>query len=447
MSLLFALLGLGIASALTIQNARAERVPKLPFVFSAVHVLYVFPKVLALVVSDTPAADYFRANGVTFTVAYMALLSYLATIIAYYALAPRSEIAYGIDNLASFRRRLSRFSIVVGFLGLLGFLGLMVRTGGVQNYFFNVAFYQLELSGVNVWLIFISRFIYPAIAAMALIAAVRPTRWTLSLLALFAVFPIMNVVFLFRRSDLLFLGFIGISALTISGRLRINRMVMVSAIGFGALLITLFPFLRQESISAVTGWDYGTYNMTIQERIAQSFEVNDDDEIVRAASIIDYTYNWGEYEYGTFIWDSLVNQFVPATLVGAQTKSALLIGRASEIDLSRGYFDVQSHFYVAPMGFAQAYQQLGPFGWVIFAALGALVARVERKSWKASNRIFLMVAIPIVCLAASNDLSSIPSRLVTFWILTRFLGQARFLVFSSGVKRDSGLLKILTRSK
>jgi len=75
MSLVLALLGLGISVALVIRNARGDRVSQLVFLFSAVHVLYVFPKVLALSVSSAPSAEYFRMNGVTSTVAYMALSS------------------------------------------------------------------------------------------------------------------------------------------------------------------------------------------------------------------------------------------------------------------------------------------------------------------------------------------------------------------------------------
>ena len=444
MSLVLALLGLGISVALVIRNARGDRVSQLVFLFSAVHVLYVFPKVLALSVSSAPSAEYFRMNGVTSTVAYMALSSYLATIIAYELLAPKSGVAYGIENMKAFMKRMSRFAITIGGLGLLAFLGLMARNGGLNNYFLGLAYYQMDLSGMTVWLIFLSRFTYPAIAAMALVAALRPSRFSLTVLTLLCVFPLMNVIFLFRRSDLLFLGFIAIHALTLSGRIRANRAFVLASIGVMSLLIVLFPYFRQESISAVTGWDYNIAEMTVQERVTDSLEVDADDEIVRAASTIDYAYQTGNFQYGAFVWDSLVNQFVPATLVGAEAKNALFLGRGMDSNTVQSYFDQQSFFYVAPMGFAQAYEQFGPFGWIIFAALGALIAGVERKSWKVSNRIFLMVAIPIVSLAASNDISSVPARLVTFWVLSRFLGSARFLVYSPRVRQSYGLAKIFT---
>lgn len=442
MSFVLGLVGLGIALALTIRNARGEKVSQLVFLFSAVHVLYIFPKVLALSESSTPAAQYFRASGVTFTVSYMALACYLATVLTYSFLAPRGGLAYGINGIANFSRRLRRFALFIGGLGLLGFFGLMLRSGGLQNYFFGLAFYQQELTGITVWLIFLSRFIYPAIAAMALIAALRPNRLTLILLAVLALFPLMNVVFLFRRSDMVYLGFIAIHVLIMSGRMRVNRIVALASIAVFAVLITLFPYFRQQSIATVTGWNYRTAEMSIRDRIADSFEVSEDDEIVRAASTIDVAYRSGRLEFGAFIWNSMVNQFVPATLVGAEAKRSLLLGQGWSSDRAQSYFDQEDFFYVAPMGFAQAYEQFGPFGWIIFAGLGALVAGVERRSWKVSNRIFLMVAIPVVCLAASNDIGSMPARLFTFWVLTRFLGRARFLVFPSSARREFGLAKI-----
>lgn len=444
MSLVLGLLGLGISLALTIRNARGEKLSQLVFLFSAVHLFYIFPKVIALSESGTQAAQYFQANGTTFIVAYMALACYLATIITYSLLAPGGGLAYGINGIGALSRRLRRFSVVIGCLGLLGFLGLMARSGGLQNYFFGLAFYEQELTGITVWLIFLSRFIYPAIAAMALIATLRPTRLTLTLLALLALFPLMNIVFLFRRSDLLLLGFIAAYALAMSGRMRVNRMYMLAALGAAAVSITLFPYLRQESISAVTGWQYSSADMTLRERIEDSFDVSDSDEIVRAASAIDLSYKTGRLDFGAFVWDSMVHQFIPATLVGAEAKQSLLLGQREGHDDVQSYFNEQSFFYVAPMGFAQSYEQFGLFGWIIFAGFGAMIAGVERRSWKVSNQIFLMIAIPIVCLAASNDIGSMPARLFTFWVLTRFLGRVRFLVFAPSERKQFGRARIFT---
>ena len=435
MSIFLALLGLGIAVIVSIRNARAERVSKLVFLFSAVHVFFVFPKVLALAVSNGPAADYFRASGITFTATYMALICYLATIFSYTLMAPK-RVFYGIEKKAIYRL-MSRFSMAVGGLGICAFLALVINNGGLSGYFLELNFYQMELTGATVWFIFLSRFVYPAIAAMALIVAYRPSRWALYLLALFSFFPLMNVILLFRRSDLLFVGFIGLYALSVSGRIKLSRGRAMALLVAMAFLITMFPYFRQDSISAATGREYKVADMTVQERIADAFEVDVDDEVVRAASSIDNAHRTGNYQFGAFVWDSLVSQFVPSTLLGEGVKNSLYLGRGSNSD--QGYFDQESFFYVAPMGFAQAYEQFGPLGWIIFAAFGALIARIERKSSKVSNQIFLMIAIPTVCLASSNDITSIPARLLTFWILTRFLGKAKLEVLQSSRPINNGV--------
>lgn len=442
MALIIVLLGLATAVAYTARYSHGERVSGLLFLFSAVHVLYVFPKVFALVVSGSPTAEYFRASGATFTVAYMAVLSYLATIAAYTILAPKKKLAYCVDNFPQFEGRLVRYCLFVGGLGLLAFVGLISRSGGVGNYFFGLQFYQMELSGINVWLIFLSRFTYPAIAVAALVAALRPSKFSFILLGLFSVFPLLNVLVLFRRSDMLFLGFIALHVLVITGRIRVNRIVMISAIGLASVAILLFPYLRQDAISGVSGWDYGTADLTVKERLLASFDLDDSDEIVRAASTIDHTYQAGSYQFGAFIWDSLVDQFVPATLVGAQVKNSLYLGRGLDASQVQKYFDEGSFFYVAPMGFAQAYAQFGPFGWILFAGLGVLAAITERRSAKVSNLVFTILAIPVICLAATNDISSIPARLATFWLLTRFLGGLRLKTLPSSLKRRYGLAKV-----
>lgn len=436
MSITFALLGLSIAVFLTVRNAHGGQVLHPVFLFSGVHALYVFPKVLALSVSNTLAAEYFRTNGVDVIVAYMALLCYLATLLAYEFIAPKQSVTYSIGDLKTFTKRMSRFAVIVGGLGLLGFFGLFIMNGGLHDYYFELTFYQMELRGPTVWLIFLSRFIFPAIAAMALVVVLNPSSLSLSFLALLSAFPLMNVLFLFRREDIFFLGFIAIYALIVSGRARLNRLFVLPSIGVLALSISLFPYLRQDSISAATSWDYRTTDMTVQERIADAFEVNADDEIVRAASTIEHTYRTGDYQFGAFIWNSLVKQFMPATLLGAEAKSALLLGHGTESDSGQDYFDQEAFFYVAPMGFSQAYEQFGPFGWIIFAAIGAFIALIERKSSKLSNRVFLMVALPIICLAATNDITSTPARLVTFWALTRFLGKARLRIYPSSTRSE-----------
>ena len=81
MSLVLALLGLGIAAILTIFNSSSDRIVRPTFLFSGVHALYIFPKILALSVSISPAARYFQASGTDVTVAYMALLCYLGFIL------------------------------------------------------------------------------------------------------------------------------------------------------------------------------------------------------------------------------------------------------------------------------------------------------------------------------------------------------------------------------
>jgi hypothetical protein len=442
MSFVLALIGLGIAVALMVSNAHNDRVASPVFLFSSVHVLYVFPKVIAIAVSDTYTAEYYQNNGVDVIVSYMALLCFLATILTYKFLAPKQSTAYGIANVKVFTKRMSLFAVVVGGFGLGAFLGLVAMNGGLGNYYMELSFYQMELTGVSVWLIFLSRFIYPAIAATALVAALNLSRFSLLLLALLSVFPLMNVLFLFRRSDLLFLAFIVIYAVAATGRIPIKRTFVLAGICLMGLAITLFPYLRQEGISAVTGHSYGIEDLSLQERIVASFAVDEGDEIARAASTIENTLKSGNYGFGAFIWNSLVDQFVPATLIGADAKSSFYLGQDDPTNQPQGYFDEATYFYVAPMGFAQAYQQFGAFGWIIFAALGALIALVERKSSKVSNRIFSMVALPIICLAASNDITSIPARLVTFWILTRFLGKTGFEVFLSKARKAYRLPKI-----
>lgn len=427
MDLFFGLLGLLIALISIIYYSSSSRLFRPPLIISGVFAFYIFPKVIALSLSEGPAASFFQKSGAVTTVSYMALLGYSAFILSYGMAAPRFLPIHQIRPVLLPYSRLLNYSALLGSVGLLAHVSLIISSGGFTSHYLQMGFYNAEFTGFTVWLIFLSRFIYPALACIALLVAFHPTKPAIWLLILLAAFPLLNVILLYRRSDLLFVGFIALFALGVSRRMKFKRIHVLMGMSVMVISILLFPYLRQETLTQVSGHSYGIENISTVERIVDSFEVTDDDEIVRAASMIEVTYRSGDYGWGTFVWNSMVDQFVPGTLIGEEKKGSLYIGKATTETADSAYFDSDSYYYVAPMGFAEAYREFGPFGWIIFGLLGYGSALVERRSAKLSDIVFLMVGIPIVCLAASNDLSSIPARLFAMYILTRALGSARFL--------------------
>lgn len=384
---------------------------------TGVHLLYVFPKVFSLSTSEVPIAQYFRGEGIDVLVSLAAVSCYLAFILTYRAFRPeirkRSKFQPRPEELKS----LTIFGVIFGFISIAAFLQLTSRNGGLAEYYFGYSFYRMDFSGMNVWLIFASRFVYPAMAALAIAAMAKPTTIRVAALILVCTFPILNIAVLFRRSDVLFVGFILMYSLVAVRGFQFSRTTVLLSTLVVAVSITVFPFIRIENIAFASGATRAPSEDMILEYVVHAFEIQEDDEIVRAAREIEFVQKTGDLEYGAFAWNSLIKQFLPSSLFGADFKQSVLIGSSANTE--------ETFYYLAPFGFAEAVRQFGVFGWVIFAGLGALTALVERKADNPSDRVFFILIIPVMCLAATNDISTVPAKLVTFWVLTRFIGSRR----------------------
>lgn len=427
MSLLIAISGLCISAYITFRYAIRDRVLSLIFLFSAVHALYVFPKILALTLSTAPLAIAFQQQNYDLTAAFMAFSCYLATVLTYKALKRHESRQATLDLTPETESRLLLFSIVFGLIGVSAFAGLAMTNGGHFLFYFGGYRYRLELLNANVWLIFFSRFIYPALAVSALLTVWRTTPKRLLLTVSLAIYPLMNVFVLFRRSDLLFLFFIMLCVIVYMHKWRLNRPAIILSGLLTALAIISFPYLRQEQMPQI----YGYYIEKKQEAnltdfVARFFEVRYENEIVRAVTVMRNVDETGGFEYGTFIWNSLIQQFVPSSLVGRDVKDSLLLDISERNRFTWYDRKFQMYDHVAPMGFAEAYKQFGYFGWIVFVVIAAVVVRVESAANKWSNRIFLIILIPLVALTATNDIITFPAKFLTFWIVTRFIGRWRF---------------------
>lgn len=397
------------------------------FLFSTVHVFYIYPKIIAFTLSNNAIGIHFRNLGTDFYVALSSTLCFLSFILGYrlFAKPSRALLPFLLEKREE--KNLFRFSLFLGSVGAMSSAALAMRNGGLAGFYFGGGFYQMGFLGINVWLIFLSRFIYPAIAAAMLLLFDRPSINKIIYVAILCAFPLLNIAVLFRRSDLLFLTFIALYATIYVRRVRLRRAAITALTLCAFFTITLFPYMRQDLIASATNSNSEINDISFSEKVQESFEITMSDEVVRAASTISEIEATGNIRYGTFLWNSLVDQFIPSTLVGPGFKNSLKISLDYSASNQNEYFDREKYFYLAPMGFADAYVQFGIFGFVIFLFFGLLVARVERSSNKLSNRLFLILAIPLLCLAATNDVGSMPARLATFWVLSRFVsGSTKF---------------------
>ncbi|WP_458791096.1 hypothetical protein [Yoonia sp. MH D7] len=331
--------GLVISLVMTLHLMRGTKIASYLFLFSAVHAIYIFPKLLSLAASDHDMATSFQAQGTTTLASFMALSSFLCATLTYRWLAPPICTQRRPEISIRAQRVLVQYAVIIGLTASGALLYLTVITGGPASYYLGAGFYQMGFLGVNVWLLFVSRFIYIAIASAMIATFTRPTLFRICLLAFLCIGPILSITLLFRRTDRLILGFIAIYGWVVILGHRPKRPTVLLASLVAALAIISFPYLRQASITDVTGFDYGTSDVTTVERITETFAIKSSDEVLRAASIIAQTHNSGNLQFGSFVWNSMVRQFIPSSLFGPAAKNALLIEIGEPWQQTSGDFD------------------------------------------------------------------------------------------------------------
>lgn len=100
-------------------------------------------------------------------------------------------------------------------------------------------------------------------------------------------------------------------------------------------------------------------------------------DVRNGSYIIAYCLETLDYRFGAELWNDLVWQYVPAQLVGASVKDALLVGERVSI-----YSDLLSYFNYSRSpgstrtGIGSAFLDLGPMGFVYFFVIGWICGRV-----------------------------------------------------------------------
>jgi hypothetical protein len=423
MAAIVGIMGLLLSLYMAFRHSKGNNVANFIFIFSAVHIFYIFPKVISLSLSDDPIVQYYNNSEVSFYVSMISLSCYFSAIITY-SLVLKSNVKKTefFKISAKDDKRIIIYAFCIGFVSIFSTVLLAYSNGGFSTIYFASEYYNLEFRGQTVWLLFVQNFIYVSIAALAISVMSRPTRLKIIFLLVLCVIPLTEIFRLYRRSDILILGYIFLYTIVVIANKRISRIQIFTAGIIAFIMIVAFPNLRQDEISTVHRIGYQSSNMTLLDQVSDSFSIRESGEIVRAASIVQNTLNGNDLGMGTFVWNSIVQQFLPSALVGDLEKQSYMVNQISYLSQLSSGFDAEKYFYVAPMGFSEAFAEFHIFGFVIFAIFGAIIAHYEKFSYLLQNRIFLIIAIPIICLGATNDIGSVPAKLLTAWLLSRAIG-------------------------
>lgn len=322
---------------------------------------------------------------------------------------------------------------MIAAVSTLAYLLLALIGGGLRQFLLEGGNYGITYEGLPVYLIFLVRFIYIAIAIQLFLWCKFASNKNLYLSLLFSLIPLFNIIFLFRRSEVLVLGVIFAHFLVRYGKIHLNRIMVISSLIALLFVFRLFPELRS--------YNFGEAPLAeIADKITKVDETDiDKSEIVGSFLRLDSVNKSGDFQYGAIFYNAVINQYVPSGIFGADFKNSLRIP-LEELE----YNSVSSYYnYLSPLSFAQVYQQFWYFGALIFALLGAFMAWLERRmAYSPRDEIFYAVMLGILATALTADLTVFVARGLAYYIIVAiavprlWIGTSQPLAMSSSPSED-----------
>lgn len=393
------------------RNGIGPRLFQFPFLFCGIWIAFVLLDFAEFVLRGDGLYAVYRDAGVV-RVALTLLVGSAICGLSGYALARRRiarspQVYVPQTPTIAQVRRMHITSLVVAGMATTAFVALAGLGGGLHAYIFNSAGYDITYEGLPVYLVFVVRFIYVSIVIQLWIWSRSRNKSHLILAVIFSIIPLINIFFLFRRSEVMIIGvYFGYFMANYSG-FKIGRLHALLGMAVMIVILRLFPVLR-------SGAEAGSFFENLKTALTSQRLTYENSEIGSALYRIHETMTSLSFEYGTMFWNAFVKQFIPAGLVGKEFKDSLMFSVIEYGNLGFASFK----FYISPMGFAQAYQQFWYFGVLIFAVIGVLIAKMERDRYRSPrHEIFLVLLIPALLSTISADMSLIVSRAITYGVL------------------------------
>ena len=233
----------------------------------------------------------------------------------------------------------------------------------------------VQMTGVPVMYIFFSRLLSYGLAIAVLCIVRRFSWWSLIILAFDLVFYLDRIVVTGKRAEAIELIMIFALAWWFYKRQAIPRMLIITAIFFGTLLMNSMGEYRAiTKANSAPVWDeirridvVGNLSTVLRDG---------GDEMRNAILRINNTATTLQFDYGKFHWNRLIFNFVPAQLVGANVKQSFMLPVPT---MARDYDPIVG---TTETGMADAFQSFWYLGAFKFFILAYLVRRI----WVTANR-------------------------------------------------------------
>lgn len=244
---------------------------------------------------------------------------------------------------------------------------MIERTGnGVGGTQTGIVAILLFLNGLKVVSLFLSFF---------LVLRYR-TRAGIALLAINLLVYTPFISLYFRRQAMMEVLSCIVLALWFARRVVLPRFLLIAIFATGYLVLSAVGEFRVRALE--TGqWNYLSMSEMLSAVLAVATKLSEDinhSELLNAINLIKTVNLDGQYSFGASSWNRLVFQWVPAQLVGYETKMSLMF----ENNIRERLFMYANHEIPTGStltGIADAYLELWYFGAVFYAATGYVMGR------------------------------------------------------------------------
>lgn len=399
------LLVLSLAAVLLSVLGRSEKVFEFPYFMAAVFAVFIMPQAVSL--------NWFPgrvSSSAVDDILLMTCLCFGACVLGY-QLKPSRFLTRLVWKPLRPERMFHVGCIFIGMGYLFGFLLGQIRV--------EMNLDRGGMTGVGTILLFFATLKYPGLAICFALFLQRPTLGRLLMVLIGSVSPVGEVILGGRREPAVALGLIFFLNLYFYRRFK-PPVVLIYGAMFIAMLV--IPATGNYRIWIAEGTMKDVSKINLMENFRDYFGKESILELRNAAAIIESTRTYGDYEYGAAYWNQLVFRFVPAQLVGKETKDSLLIDTTVESMFKRfsnsGYdFSVGTTY----TGMGDSFKQFGWFGCLFFG----LLAIVFRSLWTAALIPNAFFAQLLYLLIATSAMRAVTHQTADF--LPGFLYQFGFL--------------------
>lgn len=376
--------------------ARPERMYQFPFLAGAITFSFILPQMPALADDMFLPPDAF-AKTIGFTV-----LCLLACRLGWAAHArPFRFLEAHFDE-----QRLLAVAALFSLAGAYFYFQLSRLPGDLTV--------GVQMSGVPVIYLFFGRLLSYGLGIALLCAARRPSLAACAIILFDATFYFDRIVVTGKRAEAAELVLMVLLAIWFYRRWVIPRIVVLVSLLAGTVLMTSMSDYRDitraeaspkwSEVASIDVWTNFTEQLQhggLELRNAV-LRINDADATMA-------------FDYGTFHWNTLVFNYVPAQLFGAEFKDSLMVQpppRARDYHPSTGTTET---------GMADAFQSFWYLGFIKFLLLAMVVRRIWESAvmgWAGGQLLYMFTAVP-----ATHAISH-----TTDWVLSVWMHMALFVL-------------------